>query len=203
MQTAVPYGEMHIAPSAQQLDSAAHEFAEVRRRFDALLVRADDARWAARAAPEDWSVGECIAHLNLTSQAMVPLMQAAWDEARQMPPMDERPYAHTTLGWILAKTVGPAPRVLGVTIGRVRTPAAFVPGAADRDETIVAFERWRDVEETLVRDAEGLPIDRVKIASPFRAGTYYDGWSALLILARHELRHLVQAERVLDALEAR
>lgn len=52
-----------------------------------------------------------------------------------------------------------------------------------------------------IRSAEGLAIDRVRIESPFRAGTFYDGWSALRVMLRHEMRHLVQAERAVLALE--
>jgi hypothetical protein len=189
--------------SAKQLDAAAHEFNQVRRRFEALEAAVDDARWGLRPSESEWSVGECIAHLNLTSAAMMPRLRTAFDEARALPPVGERGYSHSTLGWILAKTVGPAPRLAGVTLGRVRTAPAFVPGAdAPRDDVVAEFRQWRNDEEALLRDAGGLQIDRVKIESPFRAGTYYDGWSALIILARHELRHIVQAERVLDALEA-
>lgn len=195
---------MASSPSAKQLDAVAHDLAQVRRRSDALLTQVSDAQWATRPGEQEWSVAECIAHLNLTSDAMVPRIRAALTEARDLPGVGERAYAHSTLGWILAKTVGPAPRLAGVTIGRVRTAPAFVPHhLLPRDETVAEFRRWRGEQEDLVRDSVGLAIDRVKIESPFRAGTYYDGWSSLVILARHELRHLVQAERALDALSAK
>lgn len=194
---------MTATASAQQLDRAAHEFAAVRARFDALMAGVREEQWASRPSPSEWSVAECIAHLNLTSAAMLPRIRAAFDEARAMPPVGARAYAQSTLGWILGKTVGPAPRIAGMTLGRVRTPPPFVPGSdLPRDQVMDEFTAWREAEERLVRDAEGLAIDRVRIESPFRAETYYDGWSALLILARHELRHLVQAERAYEALAA-
>lgn len=194
---------MSQSASLRQLDSAAREFAVVRQRFGALLTQLDAESWLARPVASQWSVGDCIAHLNLTSEAMVPRVRAAFEEAKKLPPLGTRAYASSTLGWILARTVGPAPRVLGIPLGRVRTPTAFEPlSRQPMNETVTAFRRWRDDEEALLREAAGLPIDRVRIESPFRERAFYDGWSSLLILARHELRHLVQAERVVDALAA-
>jgi hypothetical protein len=45
-----------------------------------------------------------------------------------------------------------------------------------------------------VHEAEGLPLHRVKIVSPFNARVRYNLFSALSILPRHQHRHLWQAE---------
>ena len=47
----------------------------------------------------------------------------------------------------------------------------------------------------LAREADGLPIDRVKIASPFNTRLRYNVFSAFSILPRHQHRHLWQAEQ--------
>ena len=47
---------------------------------------------------------------------------------------------------------------------------------------------------SLTRSADGLPIDEVKIVSPFGGRMKYTAYSALVILSRHEHRHLEQAE---------
>jgi hypothetical protein len=48
---------------------------------------------------------------------------------------------------------------------------------------------------SMIRSADGLPLDRVKIVSPFGRRMKYNAYSALVIIARHEQRHIQQAER--------
>jgi hypothetical protein len=45
----------------------------------------------------------------------------------------------------------------------------------------------------LVRAADGLPVDKVKIVSPFGGKMRYDAFSAFVILPRHQQRHIEQA----------
>lgn len=183
--------------AAHQLAETALEFAASRERARALLAATPDERWAERPAADTWSVAECVAHLNLTSAAMVPRIRAACEEARTRPPIGARRYKATMLGRILAATMGPVPTAAGFQFGRVRTPPPFVPGKSlPRTAVETELLRWMDDEAALVLEAEGLAIDEVRIESPFRAKTFYDGWSALLILVRHEHRHLAQAELV-------
>jgi hypothetical protein len=189
---------MPSEPTQPKLASLAAEFAKARQQFAALDARVTDAEWAARPEPESWSVAECVAHLNLTSAAMTQLVRAAFEEARSLAPLDDRKYKGTMLGRALAKMVGPAPVVLGFVLGKSRTPAAFVPGSdLGRAPIVAEFRRRCDEEAALVRDAAGLQIDRVLLESPFVKGAKYDAYSALWIMARHELRHLDQATRAL------
>jgi hypothetical protein len=181
--------------ASHQLAEAALEFAAARERARALLAATPDRRWLQRPADGAWSVAECLAHLNLTSAAMVPRIRAAFEEAQMRPPIGARPYKPAMLGRILAATVGPVPTAAGFRFGRVRTPPPFVPGShLPRAAVETELTRWMDDEAALVLEAEGLAIDEVRIESPFRAKTFYDGWSALLILVRHEHRHFAQAE---------
>jgi hypothetical protein len=47
---------------------------------------------------------------------------------------------------------------------------------------------------TLIRSADGLPLDDVSIISPFGGRMKYSAYSAIVIVARHEHRHIDQAE---------
>jgi len=191
------------SPSFKQLEAVAEEFARVRARFATLESRVSDAEWSGRPSPEQWSVAECIAHLNLTSAAMLPRLRSAFSEAKALEPVSARRYRGTVLGRVLAAMVGPVPVLLGFRLGRTRTPAAFVPGSdLPRSKVAAEFRQWNTEEAALVREAEGLSVDRVQIESPFVAGAKYDGFSSLWILARHEHRHLEQAERALTQIRS-
>ncbi len=195
---------MTASPSQRQLDELAVAFDGVAKRFTALDASVGDAQWNRRPAPDEWSVAECIAHLNLTSAAMLPRMRAAFAEAKALGPVGDRPYKGALFGRILAKVVGPVPTVLGFRLGRAKTAKPFVPGSdLPRAAVVSEFRRWGGEEKALLWTVEGLQIDRVTLESPFVAGARYDGFSALWIVVRHELRHLVQAERALARVEAR
>lgn len=182
----------------RQLDALAAEFAAVRARAAALDAAVSDVHWNRRPTPSEWSVAECLAHLNLTSAAMVPRIRDALREARGMPALGARALRGGITGRILAGMMGPVPIVLGVKLGKVRTPPPFVPGSElPRAQVVAELRRWQDDEVALLRESSGLPIDRVSLLSPFAANVRYDVYSALRIMVRHELRHLVQAERSL------
>ena len=172
------------------------QLADLEAEFDSALVRLHQLRkdvsvsaWGRRPEPERWSPGECVAHLNLTSAAMIPLLRAGLDEARRSGVAARPRYRRDLAGWLLWKSSGPSARF------KVKTVAAFVP-SADRppDELVAEFERLQAEQIACVREADGLPIHRVKIVSPFNGRVRYNLFSALSILARHQHRHLWQAE---------
>jgi hypothetical protein len=183
--------------STNQLDLVASAAANARRRFADLDAAIPDLLWAKRANPTEWSVAECIAHLNLTARAMVPLIERAVEEARALPPMGTRKYRQGAIGLMLAATMGPVPKFLGVKLGKIKTPPPFVPNSElPRPEIVSEFKEWQAKVASLIDASRGLAIDKTKVASPFKAGVFYDGYSALLIVVRHEHRHLHQAEQV-------
>lgn len=195
---------MSSSPSLQQLEAVAEEFARVRARFAALESRVRDEEWLARPEPSGWSVAECVAHLNLSAAAMLPRMRKAFAAARDLPPIGARRYRGTMLGRALAAMLGPVPIVMGFKLGKSKTAAAFVPGSdLPRAQLASEFRHWNTEEAALVREAEGLQVDRTSVDSPFVQGARYDGFSALWIVARHEHRHLAQAERALATLRAK
>lgn len=175
----------------------------MRARFAALDAAVSDAHWGRRPSVDAWSVAECLAHLNLTSAAMVPRIREALVDVRGMPGIGARAYRGGMTGRILASMMGPVPILLGVRLGKVRTPPPFVPGSElPREQTVSELRRWQEAEIALLRESAGLAIDQVTILSPFAANVRYDVYSSLRILVRHELRHIVQAERVVGQLGA-
>lgn len=180
-----------------QLQSVEQEFATARSRFQRLMAATSDARWGVRPADGGWSVAECIAHLNLSSRAMQPLLERCVADARALGGGAPRRFRRTFVGRMLGAMVGPAPGVGRFRVGKVRTPASFVPGGElPRAAVVAEFERHLEAHARTLAAAEGLPIDRTRLESPFAPGVSYDGFSAFLVVARHMHRHLAQAERV-------
>lgn len=178
-------------PQLQEIEA---EFEGALRRLRVLDEKYGDEEWARRPAPESWSAAECIAHLNLTSDAYLRLLPEGIERARALGGGAPERFRRDFQGWLVSAMTGPKPRI------RVRTTASFVP-TADQPKAVLVreFERFQKEQMDCVRAADGLPIHRVKVVSPFAANVRYSLYSALSLIAPHQHRHLGQAERTLSA----
>ena len=173
-----------------QLAAIAAELRDARARLHHLVAHVPGGAWNARRHPDRWSPAECVEHLNLTTRAFLPLLDAALDGARRLGAPAPRRYRRDPVGWLLWRTMRPPVRL------RTRTAAAFVPTARpDPAASLADFDHLQDELLRRVAAADGLPIDRVRVPSPFGANVRYNAFSALSILPRHQQRHLWQAER--------
>lgn len=175
-----------------QLAAIVEDLEAAKRRLDALVAAVPEEKWAQRADPARWSVAECIAHLNLTSQAYIPILREALDKCQAIPGPPPTRYRLDFAGWMIWRAVGP---VHG--FGRMRTPAPFVPQGDLSPPAIVAeFTRLQKELIKCVAAADGLALGKTRVVSPFNRRFRYNVFSALSILPRHQHRHLQQAEQV-------
>jgi DinB family protein len=65
-----------------QLQIVIDEFAAAPTRLHTLAAAMPEDWWAVRAEAERWSVGECVAHLNLTAEAFLPLIRRGIEDGR-------------------------------------------------------------------------------------------------------------------------
>ena len=172
-----------------QLKQVLEEYESAQQRAHVLAAAVPEVTWLRRPDPNSWSAGECLAHLNLTSLAFLPVLRDAIGKAREMPAPTSHRYRRDPIGWLLWKIMGPPVRF------RVKTAPSFVPNAnRTRDEMIAEFDIFQEEQIACVKEADGLPISRVKVPSPFDARVKYNLYACLSILPRHQHRHLWQAE---------
>lgn len=171
----------------EQLSALRAEFDAARRHLHELTAAVPDDTWTHRPAPEHWSVGECVAHLNITAAEYEPLVERAVADARRIGGTAPHRYRRDPIGWLLWRTMGPPVR------SKMKTTAAFVPsGSAPKPEALAEFDRWQDAQVRWVEACDGLPIDKVKLTSPFSARVRYNLFACLTILPRHQERHIWQ-----------
>lgn len=172
-----------LQPLLGQLESAT-------ARASALAASVDDAAFRARPANGGWSAAECIAHLNLTTLAFLPRLDAALATARSGFG-DDRRYRSGVVGALLAWSLDPS-RIRF----RFRTSAGFVPEITGAGDDVAGeFERLQRELAARIERASGLHLNELRIASPFDARASYNPYAAFRILLAHERRHLRQAER--------
>ncbi len=171
----------------------AHALDAASARLATLAARLDAAAWSARRDPQAWSAAECVAHLVLTTDVYLPLMRGALHDAPPAAPPAR--YRCDPVGWLVARAAGPLPRIAGARRGRVRTAAAFVPGGDwPQHECLARFASGQQQLHAMLAQGEQRRLDRARLRSPFPPHPHYSVYSALVILPRHQARHLSQAE---------
>jgi hypothetical protein len=179
----------------RQLRKISDSLDSAQSRLRRLSDKLSDGDWNKRPGPDRWSAAECVEHLNLTSKAYVPLLRDAVTRAKKVGGAPRKHYRRDPLGWFLSTMIGPRRRFGKFRMMRMPTTQAFVPKSSrSRSDILSDFVRLQGELSALIQSGDQLPIDRVKIVSPFGGRMKYSAYSAFVIVARHQHRHLQQAE---------
>jgi len=139
-----------------QLSAVVQDLQAVQQRLRQLHNWLPRAAWSQPPAPGRWSPSECVAHLNLTSRAILPLLHDGLSKARRSPIGPPLRYRRDIVGWVIWKLIAPANGL------RTRTIRAFVPSGDESPDMVMAeFSRLQCEIIACVRAADGLPIDCV------------------------------------------
>lgn len=178
-------------PQLTELDA---ELEAASTRLGALVANTSEEAWTRRPPSGGWSPAECVAHLNLTTRATIPHLEKGIAEARKRGGGIAKRLRRDVLGWLLWKSMQPTQRM------KVPTGPDFVPtGDLDRTRLINEFDELQADLQRLLEESDGLPVSRVKVVSAFNERLRYSIFSCFAILATHEHRHLLQAERAATA----
>ncbi len=172
-----------------QLQLIIDEFHSATGRLNKLVHGLPEEKWKMRAQAQRWSVAECVAHLNLTGAGFLPpLRQALASGHGGTAPAR---YRRDPLGWFLWRMMKPPVRL------RVPSAPMFIPQAlAPMEDVLAEFHRMQSQLIAVVESGEGVALQKLRIRSPFDQRASYNVFAAFGILARHEHRHLLQAEKV-------
>lgn len=184
----------------QQLAAVVNSLEDAQGRLRRLSDKVSEESWSRHPAPNGWSAADCVEHLNITSRAYVPLLRDANTEARVLNAEPQTHYKLDAIGWFMTMMIGPMRHIGKFRLVKIKTTPPFVPrGGQSRSQLLSEFVRLQADLITLIRSADGLPLDRVKIVSPFGGRMKYNAYSAIVIVARHQHRHIDQAEEATHA----
>jgi hypothetical protein len=171
----------------QQLESELRALAERAEKVAELAgPRLND-----RAEATEWSTAECLVHLRLSSEAYFDTWTTALAEARQQGLAGTGPFSMDLIGRFLAWSLEPPPRF------KLKAPRPFQPfGVGPIKLVLPNFLESQDRLIEFLRQADGLALDKVKLASPFAKQIKYNIYSSFEVTAAHQRRHLAQAEGV-------
>jgi hypothetical protein len=143
-----------------------------------------------KAGPAAWSVGQCLEHLCLSNEVYVEPMAEALNGGRA------GPVAEITPGWFgrwfIRKYIEPTTQKK-----RARAPRRAVPVARQLDLTILdRFIASNAKIRNIITRAQRYDVNRVRFKNPFVPLIRFTVGTGFQIIARHNHRHLLQAERV-------
>ena len=162
---------------------------ETAKRLLAGLTR-EQLNW--QPAPGSWSVGQCLEHLCRMTEVYLPAISAAFKEKPDSPVEQITPGWFG--GWFIRNFAEP-------TSGsaRVRAPANIRPASHVEIFVLDRFLSGNQSCRDIIVRAGSKNVNRIRFWNPFIPGLRFTVGTGLEIIVRHERRHLLQAERVRDA----
>ena len=178
--------------AAGQIDSLLQQLRENSRQAEVIFGSNTTGQLQHHPGQERWSAAECIAHLNLSNRAYLPLLDSAIERLREKKVSGSGPFHLNWNARLLKYWLEPPSRL------RLPTGAPFQPIAVkDPAATSGEFQEIGKVLEEKLNSARGFALDRVKLVSPFAAKMKYNAYSAFVLITAHNRRHLWQAEQAL------
>lgn len=170
----------------RQLDDASESARQIADGLDVNQLR-------QRPQPDRWSIAECLVHLNLSSQAEIVVLDDVFARTTKEKMSNKMKYKMDFLGSFLKWMLEPPMK----SWSKIKTTEEFRPMNIEPVEQ--ALPTFLDLQEQLkirVGRANGLPLDKIKVASPFNRKIKYNLLSCFNLILAHERRHLWQAEQV-------
>ena len=158
----------------------------------ALLAGLSEEQLNWTPAPGAWSVGQCIEHLCVMNDVYTPPIDAAIKDK------PDAPAEQITRGWFAAwfmRSFG-AP---GPESKRVKAPPKIRPGTRVSLSVLDRFLASNASCRGLILRARSKDVNRIRFWNPFLPGIRFTVGVGLEIIAVHERRHLLQAQRVRDS----
>lgn len=182
------------APEAlrPELRSFHEEFRFVQQDGRRIVSGLTDEQFNWRPAPDRWSIAQCLDHLNVTGYLLLPRLEEAVHRARALRWLNDQPLRYGWVGNWFVKSMQPGPNMR-----KVKTPTPYVPSTrAAIDEVLPRFGRLQDHLMSIVEEADGLDLSRIKVASPVTRLLRINVGAWFAATAAHERRHLLQAQGV-------
>jgi hypothetical protein len=177
-----------LIPQLQELES---EFREIGRAARALAEGLSHAQVNWRPGSGQWSIAECLGHLNIMGSEVLSSIDSGIQEARSRQWYSAGPFRIGYFASNLIRITEPPAR------WRRNASQKFVP-PSDQPVGVVgpAIIDLQDQFLARLRLANGLNLAKIKVTAPGRSLLRLTLYELFVYLAAHERRHLEQAQAV-------
>jgi hypothetical protein len=176
---------------APELDVFRQQFEQLADEAGALVHALTDEQFNWRSAPERWSIGQCLEHLNVTARVYLPKLDEGIAEAIRRGLYGEGPFKYNWFGRMFVRSQEPTTRM------KYKTAKVFQPSPSrPKQETVAAFRAYQVQFVDRLRQANGLDLARARVKSPAINLLRMPLGSGFALMVAHERRHLQQARNV-------
>jgi len=150
----------------------------------------------AKPSPEEWSVLECIEHLNIADAHYISQFD------KKLPTVSKSDVGEFKPGWMgnyFVKMI--KPKEDGSIPSPMKTLKKFVPEVHVQQDTLSKFLQDQDHLINTLEKSKSLDLNKIKITSAIGPIVTFKLGDAFRFLIGHNQRHIIQAKRVLQHLE--
>lgn len=155
----------------------------------ALMAGLTEEQLNWQPTPGSWSIGQCLEHLCITNEGYLPAIAAAVEGTPDAPVEDITPGWFGR--WFLRKFVDPS-----IDSKRVTAPAKIRPGTRAELSVLDRLVSTNQACRELIEKARAKNVNRIRFRNPFIGTIRFTVGTGLQIVASHERRHLLQAQKV-------
>ncbi len=142
-----------------------------------------------RPVPGTCSVGQCLEHLRIGNEILVPVLSAAL-AGHERKTVDDIVLRRPSR-WFIRNYIAANP---GGT--RAKAPKKIAPAAHIEPTVLEALLHSNQAARELIEQASDYDVNRIRYRNPFVPLLRFTVGTGLEIIAKHEGRHLLQAEAV-------
>lgn len=177
------------------------EFSEATLALDAaagqLCAGLSEEQLSWRPRPGSWSIAQNLAHLRITTEVFLPVVDSTLEASRKLKLYGEGPYTLNLLGRVLVWRMEARP------ILRMRAPEPVRPRLLSCPASeLEHFLRSQAALRRRIADADGLDLTAMRFRSPVASYFRVNLLEFFSAFNAHSRRHLWQASRVRQALPA-
>ncbi len=178
----------------QQLEEYQQQFDNIKKDAENLIAGLNSYGFNWHPAPGSWSIAECLDHLIVAGNLLVPRIDEAIRSAREKNLVSAGPFRYGVRGTLFIKAQEPPVR------RKVRTFPEYTPPTARLTENVQReFMELQDRLMERVKSADGLDLSQMMINSPAVSWLKFNAAVWFAATAAHERRHLWQARRIKES----
>lgn len=177
-----------------QLEDFQRQFERIKKDAEELIAGLNPYGFNWHPAPGSWSIAECLDHLIVAGNLLIPRLDEAIRSAREQNLQSTGPFHFGLRGTFFIRTQEPPVRL------KIRTFPEYVPPTARLTEVVQReFMELQDRLIERVRSADGLDLNKILIRSPAVTWLRFNTAVWFAATAAHERRHLWQARRIKES----
>lgn len=157
--------------------------------FTALALGLSEPQLNWQPDSSSWGIGQILDHLRITNESYLPPLSAALSNAPHSPVEEIHPGFFGA--FFLRKFVEPSTETKPVP-----APGKIKPHSRVGTEVLALFLSINESTRHLIIRARDANVNRIRFWNPIVPGIRFTVGTGFQIIASHERRHLLQAERV-------